>query len=72
MGNMLAIVIGANEWANHQHGGACGAHEAGQKSTDGQDAGVQTWATMQIAPDKNTTRDSEQGGQQNNERNVFR
>ena len=68
---VLAVVVGTNQGANHQHRCASRAHEAGQHHANEQQAAVELGATVQIATDVNATRDGVQGSQQNNERNVF-
>ena len=71
MGHMLAVVVGPNEGANHEHGSAGGSHEAGQKCANGKNGGVETWTAMQITANEDTARHSVQSSQEHNERNVF-
>ena len=68
---MLAVVVGPDQWANHEHGSTSGTHEAGQKCANGKDGGVQTWATMQITANEDTARHSVQSSQEHDEWNVF-
>ena len=71
MGHMLAVVVGPDQGANHEHGSAGGAHEAGQKCTNGKDGGVETWAAMQITANEDSARHGVQSSQEHNEWDVF-
>ena len=71
MGHMLAVVVGADQRANEQHGRARGAHEAGQHRTNRQDGRVEPRAAVQVAADEDAARHSEQRGEQDHERDVF-
>ena len=71
MGFVNAVVIGAYQGANHQHGRTRGSHEAGQHSSNGQQTGIECRTAVEIAPYMNATGDSEQGREQQNEGDVL-
>ena len=54
---MLAVVVGFEQRAYHQHGCACGAHDGGKGGADGEQKGVELGGAVQIAPYEDAARD---------------
>ena len=66
-----AVVVGADQGPDQEHGGAGRAHEAGQHRAQAQDGGVESRAAMQVAADVDAPRNGEQRGQQDDEGDVL-
>ena len=65
------VVVGAEQWANQQHGRAGGTHKTGQYRADGKNGCVQSRAAMQVSPNVNAACHSKQGREQKDKRNIF-
>ena len=68
---VAAVVVGAYQRTDQQHGGAGGAHDARKASAEREYAGIEPGRAVQIAGNIDAARDREQGQQQNNERYVL-
>ena len=68
---VLAVVVGFEDGADHQHGGAGGAHHGGQERADGEQRGVHARAAVQIAPHEDAAGYGVERPQQQNEGDVF-
>ena len=71
MHTVFAVGIGAQQGADQQHGGAGGAHPAGQDGAHGQDAGVDHGGAHQRALQAHAAGHGEQGEQQHDEGDVL-
>ena len=68
---MLAVVVGANQGPNQQHGGAGGAHETGQHRACEQQRGIEPGAAVQVAAYENTARYRVQRCQKDDEGKIL-
>ena len=71
VGLVAAIVVGANEWPDEQHGGTRGAHEAGDGRAQRQQPGIEDGAATQCATDVDAARAGEERREQQDEGDVF-
>jgi len=68
---VAALGIGIEQRADEQHGGAGGAHEAGQHGAHGQEGGVAARGGLDVALEEDAAGDDEQGQEQGDELPVF-